>query len=105
MYSSQFWLLRQNIQIMLPFLEYRFNVGQFHRMIFGDSFIASAIGTEIFAVRKMDVKTDALVLSKLAIRLVHQIDPATLREVSLPMRDRWIAGISWSRYIVFLKQG
>jgi hypothetical protein len=73
-------------------------------VVFGDPFVAAAVGTEAFAIGKMDIKGDSFRFPKVLIGLFDQTDPTPFIEVVGPKRYCRIRGIAWCRDVILLKK-
>jgi hypothetical protein len=51
---------RKQVNVHAPFIEHRFYIRLFHRMIHGDPFVTGTKSTQAFTIGKVHVETDPL---------------------------------------------
>jgi hypothetical protein len=71
-------------------------------MLFGNSFMAGTKSTKAFTKRQMDVQTDATFIIAFFKTFYKRFLPLSKGKTTvIPIRHRWITGISWAGNIIF----
>ena len=95
----------KRLTIQIPFFQNRYYVWVFNFMSLSDAFMATTKRTQAFAKRQMNVQTDAFRLVAFLKRLNIGFVPfQCIISLHIPIRNRWITSVSWTRNIVFLYQ-